>query len=130
MLMSPTLIWTLAIGLGVSILGGIAATIAVVHLPRDYFTRPQKKSGWHAGLGRKIWFVARNILGVLLAVAGVVLLLPGIPGPGIVVLLLGIILTDLPGKQKVIRKVAGKPAVMKSMNRVRRRFGRPDLVTP
>jgi hypothetical protein len=128
--MSPTLIWTLAIGLGVSILGGIAATIAVVHLPKDYFTRPQKKSGWHAGLGRKIGIVAKNLVGILLAVGGIVLLLPGVPGPGVVVLLLGLVLTDLPGKQKLIAAVARKRVVMNSMNRVRRRFGRPDLVTP
>ena len=127
--MSPTLIWTLAIGLGVSILGGIAATIIVVKLPRDYFARPKKESG-PKSTGRKIAQIARNIVAVLLIVGGIVLSLPGVPGPGIVVVLLGLVLTDLPGKEKLIRKLAGKPAVLNSMNRVRRRFGRPDLVTP
>jgi hypothetical protein len=124
--MNSTLIWTLAIGLGVSILGGIAATIIVVKLPRDYFARPKQESGLKS-TGRKI---ARNIIAVLLIAGGVVLSLPGVPGPGIVVVLLGLALTDLPGKQKLIRKLAGKPAVLNSMNRVRRRFGRPDLATP
>jgi len=128
--MSPTLIWTVAIGLGVSILGRIAATIAVVRLPPYYFTRPPKTSGWHAGLGRKIGIVAKNLIGILLAAGGVVLLLPGVPGPGVVILLLGLALTDLPGKHKLIAAVARKRVVMNSMNRVRRRFGRPDLVTP
>src|SRR6187401_1985945 len=121
--MSPTLIWALAIGLGVSILGGIAATIAVVRLPRDYFTRPDRKSGWQGSVGRKAGFIARNLLGILLAVGGIVLLLPGVPGPGVVVLLLGLFLTDIPGKHKLIQKVVRKPAILNSMNRVRRRFG-------
>jgi len=128
--MSPTLIWTLAIGLGVSILGGIAATIAVVRLPRDYFTRAHRKSGWQGSVGRKVGFIAKNLLGIALTAGGVVLLIPGVPGPGVVVLLLGLVLTDLPGKHKLIQKVVRKPTVLNSMNRVRRRFGRPDLVTP
>ena len=127
--MSPTLIWTLAIGLGVSILGGIAATIVVVKLPRDYFARPKRASGSKSP-GRKIAKIAKNIAGALLVLGGIVLLLPGVPGPGIVVLLLGLVLTDIPGKHKLIQKVVRKPTVLKSMNRVRRRFGRPDLVTP
>lgn len=128
--MSPTLIWTLAIGLGVSILGGIAATIAVVRLPRDYFTRPHRKSGWRGSVGRKIWFLARNLIGMVLAVGGIVLLIPGVPGPGVVILLLGLVLTDLPGKHKLIVAVVRKRVILNSMNRVRRRFGQPDLVTP
>jgi UPF0716 family protein affecting phage T7 exclusion len=127
--MSATLIWTLAIGLGVSILGGIAATIVVVKLPRDYFARPKQESR-SRNTGQKIGKIAKNVAGVLLIVGGIVLLLPGVPGPGVVVLLLGLALTDIPGKQKLIQKVVRKPTVLNSMNRVRRRFGRPDLVTP
>ena len=79
--MSPTLIWALAIGLGVSILGGIAATIIVVKLPRDYFTRPKKES-WARSTGQKIGKIAKNAAGVLLIAGGVVFLLPGFPDPG------------------------------------------------
>jgi hypothetical protein len=127
--MSPALIWTLAIGFGASILGGVAAMIVVVKLPRDYFSNPKRKSR-AKGLGRKIGKIAKNVAGVLLVLGGAVLLLPGVPGPGIVVLLLGLVLTDLPGKQKLIHKVVRKPMVMRSMNRVRKRFNRPDLVAP
>ncbi len=127
--MSPALIWILAVGLGVSILGGIAATIVVVKLPRDYFSNPKRKSR-AKGLGRKIGVIAKNVAGVLLVIGGIVLLLPGIPGPGVVVLLLGLVLTDIPGKGALTRKVVRKPFVMRSMNRVRKRFHRSDLVTP
>ncbi|MBV8878767.1 MAG: hypothetical protein JO332_02275, partial [Planctomycetaceae bacterium] len=46
------------------------------------------------------------------------------------VVLLGLAITDIPGKHKLILKIARKPAVMRSMNKVRRKFHRPDLVTP
>jgi len=127
---SPTLIWAIAIGLGVSILGGLAATIVVVKLPKDYFSRPEPKKGTKGSLGRKIGVIAKNVAGVLLILGGVVLMLPGVPGPGVVVLLLGLAITDIPGKHKLIVKIAGKPAVMRSMNKVRKKFHRPNLVAP
>ena len=128
--MSPTLIWAIAIGLGVSILGGLAATIVVVKLPRDYFSRPPRKKGSKKTLGQKIGRIAKNVAGVLLILGGIVLMLPGVPGPGVVVLLLGLAITDIPGKHKLIVKIAKKRAVMRSMNRVRKKFHRQDLVIP
>ncbi len=124
------MIWAIGIGLGVSILGGIAAMIVVVKLPKDYFSRPERKKSAKGNLGRQIGKIAKNIAGVLLIAGGVVLMLPGIPGPGVVVLLLGLAITDIPGKHKLIVKIAKKPAVMRSMNKVRKKFHRPNLVTP
>lgn len=128
--MSPTLLWVLGIGLGVTVLGGIAAAIVVVKLPKDYFAKPERKRSFKGHLGRKLGFIAKNIAGVVLILGGVVLLAPGVPGPGVVVVLLGLAITDIPGKHKVILKIARKPVVMRSMNRVRRRFNRPNLVVP
>jgi hypothetical protein len=124
------MIWMLALGFGFAILGGLAATIVVVKLPRDYFARPEKTKERAGGLGRKIGVIAKNVAGVVLIVGGVILSLPGIPGPGIVVLLLGLTITDIPGKHKLILKIAKKPVVMRSMNRVRKKFHRQSLVAP
>lgn len=128
--MNDTLWWVIGIGLAVSVLGGIAAVIVVVHLPPDYFARPPAKTRWHGNLGRKLLKIAKNIAGLLLIAGGLVLVFPGVPGPGVVIVLLGLVITDIPGKHRLIVKVARMPAVLRSMNRIRRRFGRPDLVTP
>lgn len=127
---SSTALWLIGLGLGVTILGGIAAMIVVVKLPKDYFTRTPKKSGWHGNIGRKLGKIAKNVAGLALIVGGVLLSLPGIPGPGIVILILGLAITDIPGKHKLILWIAKKPAVMRSMNRVRRKFHKPNLVMP
>ena len=74
--------------------------------------------------------IAKNAAGVLLILGGIVLMLPGVPGPGVVVVLLGLSLTDLPGKHRLILSVARKPPVLGAMNRLRRRFHRPDFVLP
>jgi hypothetical protein len=128
--MDSTLIWTGAAGLAVTVLGGIVATVVVVRLPPDYFTRPDPAKGRIGSLGHKLGRVARNVAGVALIVGGVVLMLPGVPGPGIIVLLLGLSLTDVPGKRRVMQSLVRKPSVLRSLNRVRRRFHRPEFVLP
>ncbi len=128
--MGTTWIWIAAGGLALTLLGGLAAAAIVVRLPRDYFSRPDAAPTRGAGLGRRIARIAKNVAGVVLVLGGVVLMLPGIPGPGVVVLLLGLALTDLPGKKRLIQSVVQKPPVLRSMNRVRRRFGRPDFDLP
>jgi hypothetical protein len=76
---------------------GFALLIVVVAvLPRDFFTRPRRAKG----IGK----VLKNILGVLALAAGVALSLPMVPGPGFVLLLVGLALVDIPGRQKVLRK--------------------------
>ncbi len=127
--MSPTLIWMAVGGLVFSLLGGLAASIIVVKLPKDYFSKPKKKhrkgSFWHNAL-----WVGKNVLGVVLVLGGVVLMMPGVPGPGVVVILLGLTITDIPGKHKLLLWIVRHPRVMRSMNKLRHRFGRPDLVKP
>ena len=127
--MSSTLIWMAVGGLVFSLLGGLAASIIVVKLPKDYFSKPEKKHRkggfWHDAL-----WVGKNVLGIVLMLGGIVLMMPGIPGPGVVVILLGLTITDIPGKHKLLLWIVRHPRVMKSMNKLRHRFGRPNLVKP
>jgi hypothetical protein len=63
-------------------------------------------------------------------VAGIALSLPLVPGPGFLALLLGLSLTDLPGKRRLIRAVVRRPGVSRRLNGLRRRLGRPSFVLP
>ncbi len=53
-----------------------------------------------------------------------------LPGQGILTLLLGIALTDVPGKWKLMRILARRPNVMKALNWMRERAGQPPLLPP
>src|SRR5262245_64164055 len=44
--------------------------------------------------------IGKNVLGVGLILLGIVLSLPGVPGQGILTILVGILLVDFPGKRK------------------------------
>jgi hypothetical protein len=123
-------IWVcVAIGVA-SFVVSITATLAVlVRLPSTYF------EDGHLPLfeGRPAWLrtlakVGKNVVGGLLVLLGIILSVPGVPGQGILTILLGIVLLDIPGKRRLERKIVGIGAVRKSLDRLRRRFGRDPFV--
>jgi UPF0716 family protein affecting phage T7 exclusion len=70
----------------------------------------------------------KNLLGVLLVVVGAILALPGVPGQGLLTILVGLLLLDLPGKRRIERRMVGRPRILRMINRLRKRFGRSPLV--
>lgn len=115
----------------VSLVGSVAAAaIVLCRLPVDYLVSDE-----HAAIDdsrprfqRLLLTVGKNVLGAVLVVLGVVLSLPGVPGQGILTILVGVMLLDVPGKRKLERRILGRPAVLRSVNRLRARFGRPPLL--
>ena len=71
--------------------------------------------------------VAKNLAGIALIVVGVALSLPGVPGQGVLTVLVGVMLLDIPGKKRLERRIVAHPKVLASMNRLRDRFGREPL---
>src|SRR5262249_7875578 len=70
----------------------------------------------------------KNVLGVTAAILGGVLSLPGIPGPGLLLILLGVTLVDFPGKRRLKRWLLSHQAVLNTINRLRQRYGKPPLL--
>lgn len=54
-------------------------------------------------IGAIIRVVLRNVLGYTLVVVGAFLSLPGIPGPGNAIILVGLAFADWPGKRRFFR---------------------------
>jgi hypothetical protein len=98
-------------------------------IPADYFTHDHKRlerfNGSHPAV-RWSLLIGKNLLGALLIVAGVVMIFT--PGQGIVSLLLGLTLVDLPGKRALERKIIRRPGVLNVVNKLRSRAGHPPLV--
>jgi hypothetical protein len=108
---------------------GIVAFI-MVKIPSNYFSKdhsPEFLSGYNPAI-RILGFVGKNILGVLLVTLGIVMSIPGVPGQGILTILLGIMLLDFPGRRNLELKLVSQPRVFKAINKLRHRFGKPSLV--
>ena len=101
----------------------------LVKLPANYFSashRFQFFAGRSPAL-RIVGLIGKNILGAVLFVLGVLMSLPGVPGQGILTILLGLMLMDIPGKHKLERKIVGRPRVRDTINRIRARFDKKPL---
>jgi hypothetical protein len=114
--------------------GTFALSLAIVSfilvkLPPDYFN----KSGDHRFLEDKpkwvrlFGVIGKNVLGAVLVIVGVILSIPGVPGQGVLTILLGIMLLDFPGKHRLECKIVSKPKVRDAIDRLRHRFGKPPL---
>jgi|SRR6185295_216117 len=106
----------------------IAIPILLVRLPVDYFDE-RLSGGWlrtyHPAI-RVSAHVLKNLLGVIFLLAGFAMLL--LPGQGVLTILIGISLLDFPGKNRFQRRLLGRPVVLRTINSIRAKFGKPPLV--
>jgi hypothetical protein len=122
------------IGFAIFIVSFAATTVLivwfVVRLPADYFVQNgQRRSQNRSSISHWPRFVLRNLLAVALVGLGIILSLPGVPGQGLLTILLGIMLSDFPGKERLERKIVSYPKVLQALNRLRQRFEKPPLQT-
>src|SRR5687767_10351901 len=88
--------------------------VVMVKIPENYFSTHYQQdfmpgSPWIVRWGAVI---GKNILGVLLVLLGLVLSLPGVPGQGILTILLGLIMLDIPGKRPLEARIIKRPAIL------------------
>ena len=105
-------------------------SLILVKIPADYFQDTGKKKflAKQSPVVRVLAIIGKNVAGVLLVILGVLLSLPGVPGQGILTILLGIMLLDFPGRRSLERRIVGWPKVFNAINKLRRRFDKPPLV--
>jgi len=106
-----------------------AIAIVMVKIPPNYFSSHYERdflpgSPWLVRWGAVI---LKNLLGVFLVLLGVVLSLPGVPGQGILTILLGLIMLDIPGKRPLEARIIKRPTVLAAINKLRSRYEKPPL---
>jgi hypothetical protein len=119
----PAALW----GCGIFSVLAVLSSIVLVprylaKLPRDYLVKDEQRQD--GGVAARI---ARNVLGVVLIVLGVLMLI--LPGQGILTLLVGVLLVDFPSKHKLVQRLLGRPKVLGVVNKLRAHHGRPPLAT-
>ena len=123
--------WSFGVSLALLVLTPVAVIWVVVQLPKDYFVEERRHhDGWWKPYPwlRPVILVVKNLLGVVLVAAGLVMLV--VPGQGLLTLVVGLMLMNFPGKYRLERWLATRPAVWRSINWLRRRAGREPLERP
>jgi ABC-type Fe3+ transport system permease subunit len=117
-----------AVSIAVLVLCTVGVVIVLVRLPQDYFLQRRgplidrlRRNSW----GKNLLLVGKNLLGVVLVLAGVLMLV--LPGQGIITVLAGLVLLDYPRKHEVERKIVSRKPVRRAINWLRERFSTPPL---
>lgn len=120
----------LGMAFGLFFLSQVVLPMVIVALPADYFCRPMKASAAFRGIAVLHWVtkIMKNVAGAVTILLGLPLALPGIPGSGLVLMVVGIALLDFPGKRQLQYRLISYPRVLRSINLLRSRFGRPDMI--
>jgi hypothetical protein len=129
-LLSPAVLIGLTIFSVVTfVLSLIGVPYFLSRLPADYFSRHER-----AALGlpepprprlRALLRGLRNLLGFVLILLGIVMLV--LPGQAVLTILIGVFMVDFPGKRRFERWVLARPSVMRTLNALRRRAGKPPM---
>ena len=122
-----------ALGVGIFLVTFLAnlalVSVILVKIPADYFRESQGKFlAKQSPVVRVLALIGKNIAGVILVVLGVLLSLPGVPGQGVLTILLGVMLLDFPGRRRFERWILSSPKVLKTVNKLRKRFHKPRLI--
>lgn len=120
--------WLAVVSLATFVVSGISLPWLLTRLPEDYFLEIDRpvRPPWprHRGL-YWAWRLLKNLLGVVLLLAGIVMLVT--PGQGILTILAGLWLMDLPGKRRCERHLIVRPKVLASVNWIRHKAGKPPF---
>lgn len=114
--------------LGSLLLNVIVIGFVFVKIPPHYFSSHYQddflpNSSWITRWGVVI---LKNLAGLFMLVIGIVQLIG--PGQGILSILTGLILMDIPGKRPLEARIIKRPAVLAAVNKLRQRFEKPPLI--
>jgi hypothetical protein len=101
----------------------------LVRLPPDYFQESSERN-FLQGYPKWVRLAAvfgKNLLGLILVVVGIILSIPGVPGQGLLTILLGIMLLDFPGKRRLEHRIVSRPKVRDAINGLRQKFGKEPM---
>lgn len=106
----------------------LIVAIVIVKIPANYFSSHYQRdflpnSSWLTRWGATI---IKNIIGAILIVAGIIMLIG--PGQGILTILIGLIMMDIPGKRPLEARLINRPSVLPALNALRAKYNKPPLI--
>jgi hypothetical protein len=119
---------SVALAVSMAAISLVIVGYALARLPADYFVNPeaQRPIDRHPVL-KVLAILVRNVSGYFLIVLGVLLSLPGVPGQGLLTVLMGVLLIDFPGKHRFVRWLVTRRPILVAVNKLRAKAGQPPF---
>ncbi|MBL7108622.1 MAG: hypothetical protein ISS11_00035 [Candidatus Marinimicrobia bacterium] len=111
-------IWAIfIISIVVFIVSLLFITYLLLRIPHDYFSDNYIKKSIAHPIFRFIKLIVKNMLGIVFFFLGVIMIFT--PGQGILTILVGIILMDLPYKKQIEKRLISQPKILHLINSIR-----------
>ena len=120
------ILWLGSISFLVFIFSLISIKWLVALIPSDYFIE-DKRNKYQSSypLTWLISIIIKNIVVYILIIGGILMLV--LPGQGLFTIIIGLMLSNYPGKYFIERKFIAIPSVLKTINWLRKKSNKPPL---
>ena len=105
---------------------GLSWLISII--PHNYFV-DKKRVSFIKMKNPLMWLsivIIKNSIGLILILCGILMLI--LPGQGVLTIITGLIFLDYPGKFRFERSLVRNKLILNSMNWIRRKLDKPDLI--
>jgi len=120
------ILWLATISLFVFIFSLVSIKWLVALIPTDYFVKKDiSKSKKSYSLLWLMSIIVKNIIGYTLILGGILMLV--LPGQGLFTILMGLILSNYPGKYTIEKRFISIPSILKTINWLRKKSNKPRL---
>ena len=121
--------WVFFISLALFLVGVVATPLMLAAIPEDYFIKNSEvEQPVNVSFVRIILLLAKNLLGILLVIAGILMLV--LPGQGILTIIIGLLMLNFPGKRRLILKSISRPSIYRAVNWIREKQHKNPLQLP
>jgi len=120
--LSSILSWLAISSLFIFFFSILAINFLIKMIPVDYFDSSKRELSPFKTNNPIIWlilFIAKNIMGYLLIIGGILMLV--LPGQGLLTIFLGLIFSDYPGKYKLEKRFITIKPIYRYINWVRKK---------
>jgi hypothetical protein len=120
------IIWFGSISLFIFLFSLLTIKWLVALIPEDYFIN--KRVSKIRSINPLLWYIfliIKNIIGYSLILGGIMMLV--LPGQGIFTIIIGLMLSNYPGKYSIERRFIAIPSILKSINWLRRKSNKPPI---
>ena len=124
------LFWGAVLSAAMFVVSILFVGFLLIILPPTFFLDSHRPDWWgnRHRLLRWLGLGLKNLCGVMLVLLGIVLSLPGVPGQGLLTIVIGVALLDFPGKRRLLRWLMRRRGVTATINRLRARWGKPPFL--
>lgn len=120
------ILWFGSISLFIFLFSLLSIKWLVSLIPEDYFIN--KKDSKIKTSNIFIWYIIlifKNLIGYSLILGGIMMLV--LPGQGLFTIIIGLMMSNYPGKYSIEKKFIAIPTILKSINWLRRKSNKPPI---